>query len=381
MITLTITLLAIIMLTSCSTDNTKTQIKEIDKICSSVFPENEPGAAVLILKGDDIMFDKGYGIADINTKDPVNGDTFFNIASISKQFTATAAMLLQERGLISLSDPVHKYFPEFKADFWDKITLAQLLSHCSGVPDARPREDRDFVLYSTDKESIGYMVDLDTLHFEPGTEYEYINPTFQLFYTLIERVTGEPFEQFIQENIFDPAGMKKTLYFDPEIKIANMAHGYEYEDVSAGPEERVASNDQQQKKEWYEYDYGEETFFGTKSDGGIYTSTHEFVNWEKALRNNTVMSEKSRTDAQSPHIYVSGSKYCDYQNRPDTWYGYGWFIDKSKDHPLKIYHTGDNGGFKALACRYPEQQILVLIFSNRADWDRWDVLIDRKSVV
>ena len=195
---------------------------------------------------------------------------------------------------------------------------------------------------------------------------------------VLAKVSGKPFTEYVRENIFTPAGMEKALYFDPAIEdqIPNMAHGYEYEDVTDMPEERVATADAKDApKNWYEYDYGEETFFATKPDGGIYTSTHEFAQWEKALRNNTVMSEESRNLAHSPKTYITGSQFSDYQNRENTWYGYGWFIEPKTDTTAEvIYHTGDNGGFKILAARYPESNALVLIFANRADWDRYEVM-------
>lgn len=389
---LVLLILSVMLISSCT--STKDTIPEqIDEVCSQLFPANEPGAAVLVLKGDEVIFDKGYGIADLETKAPIDGNTFFNIASISKQFTATAAMILQEQGIISLSDPVSKYFPEFKADFWSRITLGHLLSHSSGIPDTRPRDNREFMLTCTDMESIQYMKELETLHFEPGTNYEYINPTFDLFYAIIEKLTGKSFEEFQRENIFNPAGMANTLYFSPDKQIPNMAHGYDYDSSTVSSEDNDKpsaataqatdnkENEDPQLKDWYEYDYGEETFFATKADGGIYTSTHEFVEWEKALREGSVMSEASRAEAQSPHTSISGSTFSGYQNRENTSYGYGWFIDETPGAPLKIYHTGDNGGFKAIACRYPESNTLVLVFANRPDWDRWQLLLDIEQIL
>ena len=141
--TLFFLLLSLALMVSCKQNPEKEQIAKLDKLCSSLFPAGEPGAAVLVMKGDDIIFDKGYGIADIETKAPIDGNTFFNIASVSKQFTAVAILQLAEEGKLSLEDPVSKYFPEFKADFWKDIQIKHLLSHSSGVPDARggiPRE-------------------------------------------------------------------------------------------------------------------------------------------------------------------------------------------------------------------------------------------------
>lgn len=353
-------------------------LAKVDTLCSELFPSDEPGAAVLILKGDEVIFDKGYGLADLNTKAPINGDTFFNIASVSKQFTATSILQLAEKGLLSLEDSVAMYHPEYKSDIWKKVKIKHLISHTSGVPDARRGLTLEQRIHGDDTLAMAYLVDLDYLNFEPESNYEYINPTFVLAGDIVSKVSGKPFPEYVRENIFTPAGMEKALYFDPAIEdqIPNMAHGYEYEDVTDMPEERVATADAKDApKNWYEYDYGEETFFATKPDGGIYTSTHEFAQWEKALRNNTVMSEESRNLAHSPKTYITGSQFSDYQNRDNTWYGYGWFIEPKTDTTAEvIYHTGDNGGFKILAARYPESNALVLIFANRADWDRYEVM-------
>ena len=371
-------LILLTMMVSCKQSPEKEQVAKLDQLCSSLFPADEPGAAVLVMKGDKILFDKGYGIADIDTKQPIDGNTFFNIASVSKQFTAVAALQLAEQGKLSLEDPVSKYFPEFKADFWKDIQIKHLLSHSSGVPDARGHIPRALKITGDEALAISYLPRLDTLHFQPGTAYEYINPTYVLSGTIVGLAAGEQFVDYVTEHIFRPAGMKHTQYFDPkhQDRIPNMAHGYEYANVEDMPEGRTAdSAPANEPKNWYEYDYGEETFFATRPDGGIYSSTHEFVAWEKALRANKIISEASRVDAQSPHTYASDSPWSDYQNRPNTWYGYGWFIEPKTDTTKEvIYHTGDNGGFKILAARYPEDNALVLVFANRADWDRYPLM-------
>lgn len=366
------------MLVSCKENPYKEETAKLDQLCTALFPADEPGAAVLVMKDDQILFDKGYGIADIEAKAPIDGNTFFNIASVSKQFTAVAILQLAEAGKLSLEDPVSQYFPEFKADFWKDIQIKHLLAHSSGVPDARGGIPRELKIKGDEKLAMSYLPELDHLNFAPGTAYEYINPTFVMCGAIVEKVTGQPFVDYVAEHIFRPAGMEKTLYFDPQHQdlIPNMAHGYEYADVEDMPEERTAgSSPANEPKNWYEYDYGEETFFATRPDGGIYSSTHEFAQWEKALRANTVLSEASRVDAQSPHTFASDSPWSDYQNRPNTWYGYGWFIEPKTDTTKEvIYHTGDNGGFKILAARYPEDNALVLVFANRADWDRYEVM-------
>lgn len=348
-----------------------------------LYPENEPGAAVLILKGDKIVYDQGFGIADLEKGDKIDGNTFFNIASVSKQFTAIAMLKLASEGKVSLEDDIKKYFPEFKGEFFKDVKIKHLLSHSSGIGDYRPRTDPNFVLYATDEECYKYMENLQSLHFTPGTEYQYMNPTFQLCYIIIQKVTGQSFEHYMKENIFTPAGMDITLYFSPDKEIPNMSHGYipvEESESSAtdsdrSPEAAAAAKKQQKLApvigNWKEYDYGEETFFATKADGGIYTSTHEFVKWEKALRQGSVISKELIEEAHTPHILVSGSKFSSYQNREFTSYGYGWFIEENPQFTKRIYHTGDNGGFQIYAGRYPESDLLLLIFANRPDYDRW----------
>jgi Beta-lactamase class C and other penicillin binding proteins len=401
---------------SCKNNRSQTQtaIEAIDSLFKARYAINGdtsiirdyPGGAVLIMKGDSIIFDKGYGKANYKTNEAIDGNTFFNIASVSKQFTATAILKLQEEGKLNIQDSIKKYFPEFKADFFNKIKIKHLMSHSSGIPDERPRNDRNFVLTATDMQSMEYIKDLDHLDFEPGTEYEYMNPTFQLQYAIIEKLSGENFVDYMRKNIFDKAGMEKTLYFDAsyEENIPHMAHGYILDEdsnnnsadsdltpdaITAKEEAKKiakenSSNNNNITKEgplFIEYDYGEETFFATKADGGIYTSTHEFAQWEKALRNNLIISEKSKQEAHSPITTVSGSKYSSYQNRPYTSYGYGWFIDQTPGMPTKIYHTGDNGGFQIYAGRFPEKQLLILVFENRNDKDRWSMVTDIDNIL
>ena len=333
-------------------------------------PQPNPGGTVLIMKGDSVLYQNSWGIADTELNTSIDANTFFNIASVSKQFTAVAIMKLHEEGKLDIyksiydvAPSVNKFLPK-KAKPFSDIRVIDLMAHSSGIPDARPRTDRNFMLTATDMESLQYMKDLKELNFAPGTEYEYMNPTFQLLYIMIEAASGMPFEQYMREHIFTPAGMEETLYFQADREIPRMAHGYVTEDDNAPAE----------TKQFRQYDYGEETFFATKADGGIYTSINEFVQWEKALRNNLFMSEKMTAEAHGPVTKITGSTFSSYQNRPNTSYGYGWFIEDNPGMPRKVYHTGDNGGFQIYAGRFPEKEVLMLVFENRNDHSRWKMV-------
>jgi len=328
--------------------------KQVDSLFSSIYQKaDEPGAAVLIMKNGKKVFERCYGIEDITSQKPITPRTNFCIASVSKQFSAVAIMQLAEKKLLSLDDNLKKFFPEYKADFYNRIKLRHILSHASGIPDTRNRSDRNFVLYSTDVESCKYMIDLDKLHFEPGTQYEYINPTFQLVYQIIPRVTGIDFDTYMKKYIFDIAGMKHTTYFEANKKIENMAHGYSFDKT---------------KDKYVENDYGEANFFASKADGGLYTSITDFAKWEKALRDDKVWSEQSKEMAYSPKIMIP--KTAEYGYNKDTGYGYGFFIQQIPGKPKIVYHLGDNGGFTIYAGKIPSKDILVLFFSNRDDIDR-----------
>ena len=338
--------------------------RRLDEVFGAVYNNPaEPGAAVLIMQGNDTVYSRCFGLADMETKEPVSFATNFCIASVSKQFSAVALLQLAEQGVLSLEDPLSKFFPEFQAPFFKDITLHHIMSHTSGIPDARPRNDRNFVLYSNDVTSVQYMRTLDHLNFKPGTQYEYINPTFQLIYQIVERATGIPFETYMQENVFDKAGMLTCRYFEPDRDIAHLAHGYERDD----------------KGIWKEYDYGEESFFGTKADGVLYCSINDFMSWERALRDNKVWTAATKRLAYNPWIQIPADAEYGYQ--PHTGYGYGFFVQDLPGRPTHVYHLGDNGGFTIYAGKIPERDLNFLFFSTRPDIDRLGIVTKVYSIL
>ena len=327
--------------------------EQVDSIIGTQFPADAPGAAVLIMQGDSVLLEKCYGLADMETHEPVTPETNFCIASVSKQFAAMAILQLAEHGRISLNDPLHKFFPKWPSTLLDSVKLHHILSHTSGIPDARSRENRDFVLHATDVASAQYISTLDHLNFEPGTQYEYINPTFQLIYQIVPEVTGTDFETYVKQHLLEPAGMDHTSYFEAGRTIPHMAHGYEW-------------NDSLQK--YVEFDYDEETFFATKADGGLYTSIREFALWERALREGKIVSPDMLRRAYTPAIAIPEGANYGYQ--PHTGYGYGFFIQQLPDCDAVVYHTGDNGGFTIYAGKIPSREIIFLLFSTRNNINR-----------
>lgn len=349
-----------------------------------MFKPDQPGAIVLVAKGDSIIYDRGFGLADLDKGTQITDTTLFNICSISKQFAAMAILHLAENGLLDIDDSIVKFVPALTQPFFRNVTLRHMLSHTSGIPDTRPRTRsqweqyksrhktpyatcHDYKLFALTYESTRYLNDLDSLVFEPGSAYEYQNPTYQLMLQVIEDASRQRFTPWMQEHIFDRAGMQHTEYFDPAIDQSHFAHAYKPADG-----ENIYSYYRSEDGKWEECDYGEADFFPTKTDGGLYTSALDFLRWERALFSGKVVSDSMLTVATTPVIAT---------DLPYTSYGLGLFIEEKPDMPRKIFHTGDNGGFYTVEAYFPENEIFYLIFANRPDWNREAVVADMDSIL
>lgn len=332
--------------------------EQLDSLFAQRYGANDknPGGAVLIARGDSVLYERYFGSADMVSGEQISESTLFNIASVSKQFTVIGLLQLVQDGLVNVQAPVSDYM-DYPQLFWHNITLADLAGHTSGVPDTRDRSSRERCIYATDETSIAYFPFVDSLEFDPGTAYDYLNPSFLILAKIIEQKSGKQFIDYQQEHIFNPAGMTTAVYFNPDSMPAHTAHGYE-PNASGG---------------WDEFDYGEETFFATRPDGGIYATVRDMLAWELALQHNTLLNASLRDMAYSPRISVSDSKWCDYQRRPNTWYGMGWFIDTTPGSQVKVYHTGDNGGFQAYVAKYPADNTVIIVLENRHDQPRWEM--------
>lgn len=347
------------ILTMTSLVAAKTVSERVDSLMQTRYGENEPGAAVMIMKGDSLLIERYYGIADMETRCLITDTTTFNIASISKQFTVVGALALQQQGELDVNTAVGDFYPEFTADFWKIVTLKHLASQSSGIPDSRNRSSRENMIYANDSVSMSYFPQVKELIFNPGEYYDYVNPTFLLIADVIEKITGKEFVDYQQEMIFDKSGMTSTYYFDPDVTPLCQSHGYILKDGK-----------------WHEKDYGEETFFATRPDGGIYSTVRDLAQWERALASNVILNNSLLELAYTPVVSVSDSHLCDYQRRPNTYYAMGWFVDKTPGFPTKVYHTGDNGGYQAYLAKYPSENLFIAVLENRNDKDRWSMAVE-----
>jgi CubicO group peptidase (beta-lactamase class C family) len=348
-------ILLLSLLCACASPESAQQklARELDNYFKQRIPADEPGVAVLIAKGDHILFSRGYGLSDMTTKEPITTKTLFNLGSISKTFVSNAILVLQEQGKLSVEDPIFHYFPDFKnKTFAQKIKIKHLLSHTSGLPDNRQvSKDTLFYLTARDAENWYPVTQTDTLVFEPGTRYEYSNPSFNGLALIVEQVSGMKWQKFVEENIFKPAGMTASTITDGPYPETGVAHAYE------------KINGQGR-----EDDYGEEPTFAAAGNGGVWSSVEELAKYNKALRNAVFL--KPEAIAQSHTVFFPPNWAG--QDPPSR--GWSWEIGKTPDGWKTVEHHGDQGGFICNFVTVPEKGILFVILCNsRRDEPRFSL--------
>jgi CubicO group peptidase (beta-lactamase class C family) len=315
----------------------------IDSLFSSWFKTGEPGGAVLIAKDGHVVYQKGFGIADINTREPVTPKTLFNIGSISKTFVAYGILKLADQGRLSLDDNLQKYFPDFKnPSIANKVKIVHLLTHTSGLPDSRKvSEQHEFYLTAKDEENFAPLKSTEKLEFEPGTRYRYSNPAFNGLALIIEKVTGKKWQDYIKANIFSPAKMQMSTITDGAHPEQGVSHGY------------IVS----EKKEFEELDYGEEPTFAAAGNGGVWSSVEELWRYEKSIQSHQFLNEKRIDSSRRPYPFAKWSDTVGQR------LGLSWFI--TNEHGQKmIGHTGSQGGFISDYLWLPEKKIFYVLLCN-----------------
>src|SRR5580704_14047117 len=238
----------------------------MDQIVQSYVANKQFMGSVLVARGDQVLFSKGYGSANLEWQIPDTPSTKFRLGSITKQFTAASILLLEERGKLKVEDPVKKYMADAPAA-WDKITIFNLLTHTSGIPNftSFPDYATTEALPSPAEKTVARFRD-KPLDFEPGSKFSYSNSGFVLLGYLIEKISGESYEKFLQENIFMPLGMKDSGYDSNSDVIVRRASGYA-PGGRGGPLVNAG--------------FVNMTIPG--GAGGLYSTTEDLLKWEQGL--------------------------------------------------------------------------------------------------
>jgi len=293
-----------------------------------------PGASLLVLKDGVPVVRRGYGRSDLEHGIEAGPATDYRLASVTKQFTAAAILLLAQDGTLDLDDPLRQWLPSLPAAT-DGITLHQVLSHTSGLIDYEDVIPETMTAQLHDADVLRILEGQDRTYFEPGTNYRYSNSGYALLALIVERASGQGFPAFLRERIFLPLGMHDTLaYVQGGPEVPHRAFGYSRIDG-----------------DWTRTDQSQTS--AVLGDGGIYSSIDDLARWDAALYDDRLLSDESRRLAFTAVTPTDDSA---------VEYGYGWRITGDS-----LWHSGETMGFRNVIVRWPQRRLTVILLSNRND--------------
>lgn len=325
---------------------------QIDAIFAPLKSSHAPGAAVLVVREGKPVFRRGYGVTDLRTLDPISPQTNFRLASFTKQFTAACIMLLVKDGKLHYDDRLTDIFPDFPT-YGKPITIRNLLNHTSGLPDYEDILEKQYP--NTPDEKIPQIHDAGVLKlleaqsagkFPPGSKWEYSNSGYAVLAMVVEKVSGKPFGEFLQDRIFAPLQMSHTLAYEKgKNEVPHRAYGHTKE-----------------QRKWRETDQSSTS--AVLGDGGIYTSIDDLAKWDRALHEHTLLTEAETQPALTP-VQLTGEA-VQLPEKPSVHYGFGWFLDPYRGH-RRMFHDGETVGFRTTIQRFPDDKLTVIVLANRSD--------------
>ena len=331
----------VVVFTSCGEKDLGSPITEVDSgIIDSLLSDYDlvegPGAAVMIIKDGEILFSKGYGLANLEEEIPNTNETNFRLASITKQFTAMCIMILINHGELDFESTLTDIFSAFPS-YGNNITIRQMLNHTSGLVDYESLIPDDATEQVSDLDTYTMMLGLDSTYFTPGTNYRYSNTGYALLAMIVEEKSGFTFAEFLEENIFLPLGINNSVAHQNGIStVSNRAYGYSQNDGEYSRDDQSLTS-------------------AVLGDGGIYTSLKDMFHWDQSLYTDTLVPIEILNEA-----FTSG----ELSNGEKTGYGFGWRMDTYL-YRNRAHHTGSTRGFRNVFMRFPDQQISILILTNR----------------
>jgi CubicO group peptidase (beta-lactamase class C family) len=309
--------------------------QKADALLSGVIETNDPGLAVLVAQDGKILFEKCYGLADREHHVPVIPQTTFRIGSVSKQFTASAILKLQEQGKLSVDDKLSKYIPDFPRG--DEVTLRHLLTHTSGIKDYIG-DDLSNQTNATTTEAIIETIKKNSYDFEPGAKWSYDNSGYALLGYIVEKLSGRSYGDFLRENFFQPLGMTNSGVYRARLGLPHEALGY-----------RLDTNGFKRALNW--------DMSWAAGAGALYSTVQDLYRWNEGIFNVRVLDAASLKAAFTP------VKQFENQVNSDSGYGYGWGIGRYRGL-REISHGGGLPGFLSFLLRVPDEKFTVAILAN-----------------
>ncbi len=326
--------------------NHNEKAKKLDSLYSEMFKYGEFNGNILIAEKDTIILQKSYGIADRENGIPLNENSIFNLASITKQFTATAIYLLDIDKKLSLDDEISKFLPEL--NFYKGVKIKHLIHHTSGLPDYMKLYDEKgdkFKIVTNDYVIELFAKEKPKLLFEPNEKWNYSNTGYFLLASIIERVSKNNYSDFLKERIFKPLKMNQTnVYFvyKDSLQVKNLAVGYSEDSLG-----NFIGNIKYAK-----------TFDGVYGQGRIYSTTADLFKWAKELKSNNLLSKVDTKNLFNDSKLNSGK---------NTNYGFGWFLNESKEYGHYIDHSGSWAGYITFIEKHLENDKTIIILQNNGN--------------
>lgn len=320
-------LLSVLLLAATGTiQDSAAPVQRIDKALELLEKRQRFAGCILLASAEKVLLSRGYGLADRESGTPFAKDTISTIGSITKQFTAAAVMLLHSEGKLKVTDSLDKYFAELPEDK-RKITIHQLLTHSAGQADILGA-DENFI----GRDELMALAWRTALTSKPGSRYDYSNLGYSILGAIVEKVSGEAYEDFLYDRFFEPAGMQETGYWIPDWDFERVAAGYRRGKRWGTV---LDKQDPLQGPSWH-----------LRCNGGIHSTPADMHRWYVALRNKEFLTEKSTRLLFAEHQPEGGG----------TFYGYGWSIARLAPDRRRIEHDGGNGFFVTVVGFFPDDE-------------------------
>jgi CubicO group peptidase (beta-lactamase class C family) len=331
----------------------------LDAIFANLKSDTMPAGAVLVLKEGRPVFSRGYGVTDLRSFSKIDAHTNFRLASVTKQFTAMAVMLLVHDGKLRYDDRLTDVFPDFPA-YGRAIGIRHLLNHTSGLQDYEDlmtpdnRAPPEKIPQIKDAGVLALLKQQTTTKFVPGKKWEYSNSGYAVLAMVVEKISGQGFGQFLQERIFGPLKMQNTIAYERgKNEVPHRAYGHTRKEAG-----------------WRETDQSPTS--AVLGDGGIYSSLNDLAKWDEALRHHRLLNVAEMRTALTPvklepagrrRYGLAGSAL--FRDKPAE-YGFGWFLDAYKGH-ARMWHFGETVGFRTVIQRFVDDKLTIIVLCNRED--------------
>jgi CubicO group peptidase (beta-lactamase class C family) len=305
-----------------------------DRILAPVYPRDRPGAAVIVVKNGQVVYRKAFGLANLELKTPMRPEMVFRLCSVTKQFTAAAIIMLVEAGKLNLSDDITKFFPDYPTD-GKKITVENLLTHTSGIPDYINKIWPARIGEPFTPNELIELFKHEHLEFEPGTKEGYSNANYILLGAIIEQLSGQNYGTFINERIFKPLGMTRSVYERNQELLPGRVSGY------LQKEGRYINAAFYQTSQLY-------------AAGALDSTVDDLARWDAAIGSDRLLKHSSWVRIFTPFKLAKGQTSA---------YGFGWAISEFQGHPVAS-HAGGVPGFRAYVMRLAQDHVYVALLSN-----------------